>query len=107
MWTLAQQPGGGGGLMQMLIIFVPMILIMYLMVFKPQQKKQKEHQEMLKKLKVGDQVVTSGGMYGTIAAVREKSFLIKVADNVKIECARASVVGLTESEPAADEKKKG
>jgi preprotein translocase subunit YajC len=101
----AQQAPAGGGIVGMLIFLVPMFIIMYLLMIKPQQKKQKEHLEMLKKLQVGDEVITSGGIVGTIAQVKDKSFVIKVSDTTKMEFLRSSVVGLVEQPAPADAKK--
>ena len=106
LFLLAQQPQPqGGGLLGMLIFIVPMFVIMYLLMIKPQQKKQKEHLEMLKKLQVGDEVITSGGICGVIAQVKEKTFVVKVTENVKMEFLRSSVVGLVEQVAPADAKK--
>lgn len=90
---LAQQqpaPGPGGGLMSLL----PMILIfaaMYFLMIAPQRKKQKAHEAMLKALTTGDEIVTSGGIYGTITNVKEDRFVVRVADNTKIEIGKGFV----------------
>lgn len=94
-WLLAQAPGGdpGGGnpLISMLIMLGCMLLIMYLLVWKPQQKRQKEHDELLGKVKQGDRIVTVGGIHGTVQQVREKTFLVRVAEKCVIEISRSSV----------------
>lgn len=79
-----------------LAMWLPIILIfviMYLFILRPQARRQKQHQEMLKTLDKNDRVVTSGGIYGTIAGIKEKEniIILKVADNVKIEVARSSI----------------
>lgn len=79
-----------------LALWMPIILIfaiMYFLIFRPQAKKQKLHQAMIQSLKKGDKVVTAGGIYGTIAGIREKDniLIVKIADNVKIEISRSSV----------------
>ncbi len=88
------------GLLDMLIPMILMFIIMYVILIKPQQKKQKQHQELVKKLKAGDKVVTNGGIHGSIAAVKDKTVLLKVADNVKIEVERLNI-----SETISGEKK--
>ncbi len=103
---LAQGGGGGGSPFGPLLIFIPMIVIMYLLMIKPQQKKQREQQEMLKKLKVGDRVVTTGGIYATILAVREKTFLVKIAENTKVEISRSSVAVMVNEEEGETQKSK-
>ena len=94
----AEGQGGAFG------FFLPIILIfaiMYFLIFRPQAKRQKEHQKMQESLQKNDKVITAGGIYGTIEAIREKENVItlKIADNVKIRISRASVARkLTEEE---------
>ncbi|NIA30326.1 MAG: preprotein translocase subunit YajC [Actinobacteria bacterium] len=76
--------------------FLPIILIfaiMYLLIFRPQAKKQKEHRKMLEVMQKGDRVVTAGGIYGTIAGIKEKEgiVILKIDNNVKIEITRSSI----------------
>ncbi|MFQ5881250.1 MAG: preprotein translocase subunit YajC [Candidatus Methylomirabilales bacterium] len=88
-----QAPGGGGaaGPFQMLLPLLLMFAIFYFLLIRPQQKKQREHREMLKALKTGDQIVTVGGIYGTIVAIDETKVKLKIGDNVKIDVARNSI----------------
>ncbi len=97
--SLGAQPTSPS-LLDMLIPMILMFIIMYVILIKPQQKKQKQHQEMVKKLKAGDKVVTNGGICGSIAAVKDETVLLKVADNVKIEVNRLNI-----SEALSGEKK--
>ena len=88
-----------GGFMGMFVSFGPFILIivvMYFLLFRSQQKKNKERQLMLNSMRVGDKVLTAGGIIGTIAAIKEKTMTIKVAENVKVEVMRSSVNGIIE-----------
>lgn len=90
---LAQQtaPGvGGSGIMS----FLPMILLfaaMYFLMIAPQRKKQKEHEKMLKALGSGDEIVTTGGIYGTITNVKDDRFIVRIAENTKIEVGKSFV----------------
>jgi preprotein translocase subunit YajC len=105
MWTDAYAQAGGAAPSNLnpaivfLIQYGPILLllvIMYLLIIRPQQQRQKKLDEMLKGLKKGDRVLTSGGMFGTIVGLDEHKVVLKVADEVKIEFARsavASVVG--------------
>ena len=80
--------------------FLPLIIIavlFYFLLIRPQQKKQKEHQKLVTAIKTGDKVITSGGMHGIVANVKESTILLKVADNVKIEMDKAAVVSVTKS----------
>jgi preprotein translocase subunit YajC len=78
--------------------FLPLIIIavlFYFLLIRPQQKKQKEHQQLVSAVKTGDKVVTSSGIHGIVANVKEATILLKVADNVKIEMDKAAVVSVT------------
>jgi len=91
---------GGPGLMSNIILFGSIILIFYFMIIRPQQKRAKERQRLLESIKKGDKVITSGGIYGTVAGLDEKTVLVQIADNVKIKVERGSISTiLSESEP--------
>jgi len=78
----------------MLIQFAPIILIfaiMYLLLTRPQQQRQKKLDEMLKSLKKGDRVVTSGGILGTVVGVDEGKVVLRIADDVKVEFTKPSI----------------
>jgi len=89
------QAGGrqGGSAFWAFLPFILIFVIIYLLMIRPQSKKQKELQRMIASLKKGDKVVTVGGIYGTIAGIKEKegTLILKVDDNVKIEVAKSSV----------------
>lgn len=74
--------------------FLPFIVIfaaMYFLIIAPQRKKQKQHQKMITELKSGAEIVTSGGIFGTITNVKDDRFVLKIAENTKIEISKASV----------------
>ncbi len=92
MWTvLAQAAPGGGGMMQMMMPMLIIVGIMYLMMIRPQQRKEKERRQMIENLKSGTRVIFGGGVVGTVTNVKETTFIIKIADNVKVEALRGSV----------------
>jgi preprotein translocase subunit YajC len=104
---LMAQPSqdGGPGLMSNLILFGSIILIFYFMIIRPQQKRAKERQKLIDSMKKGDKVITSSGIYGTIAGLDEKTVLVQIADNVKVKLDWGSIATIiSESEP---EKKIG
>jgi preprotein translocase subunit YajC len=87
----AQAAGGGAGTLGS---FLPLILIFvffYLFLIRPQQKKAKEHQKSLNALKKGDKIITSGGIYATINAIRDNVLDIKIADGVNVQIAKQSI----------------
>ena len=95
-WAMGPPPGGAQGGGDPLTAFLPLILIFgifYFLLIRPQQKKQKQHQEFLKSLKKGDEVITSGGIIGRIASLSENIVSLEVAPNVVIRIARSQIAG--------------
>ncbi len=87
---LAQAAAPGGGIGQ----FLPIILLfvgMWFLIIAPQRKRQKAHEKMLTELKSGDEIVTNGGIYGTITNVKDDRFVVRIADNTKIELGKQFV----------------
>src|SRR5262245_55638804 len=85
--------------------FIPILLvfaIFYFIILLPTKRKQKKLQEFLDSLKVGDRVVTSGGMYGAVTKVNDKSVQLQVANNVRVEIARNAIVGYQGQEALAE-----
>lgn len=77
-----------------LMSFLPMILIFvafYFLLIAPQRKKQKKHDQMIKSLEKGARIKTVGGMFGTITGVKDDCFVIRIAENVKVEISREAV----------------
>src|SRR5579884_3419833 len=97
-WLLMQgQPSGGigWGLLPLIAIFA----IFYFLLILPQQRRQKKWQAMLDKLKTGDRVTTSGGLRGTIIALKDDSVHLRVPpDNLRVEVTKASVMQVTTAE---------
>jgi len=86
--------------MGMLLPIILMFVIMYFLLFRPQAKKQKEMRKMLESLQSGDQVMTIGGIFGTIVGFDKKDqiAILKIADNVKIRVTRSSIARKVTSE---------
>ena len=84
-------PAGGQSMMTSMIFFGLMFAAMYFLLIAPQRKKQKEHEKMLASLGTGDEIVTSGGIFGVITNVREDRFVVKIADDTKIEIGKGFV----------------
>lgn len=97
--TAPAGPGGG----TMILVYGLLIAGMYFLMIAPQRKKQKEQEKMLASLTTGDEVVTSGGIYGTITNVKEDRFVVRVADNTKIEIGKSFVTAVVRK---ADGEKK-
>lgn len=83
----AVQPSAIASLMPIVFIFA----IFYFLLIRPQQKKQKEHNKMISELKKNDEVVTSGGIHGTVVNVKDTTLILKIDENVKIEINRNAI----------------
>jgi preprotein translocase subunit YajC len=80
-------------LLQLAPLFLIFILF-YALLILPMRKRQKALQQMVENLKKGDRVVTSGGMFGEVAAVSGSAVVLKIADNVKVKIAKSAITGL-------------
>lgn len=91
-------PSGPAGLIQYTPLIV-MAAIFYFLVFMPMKKRQKATKEMIAKLKKGDEVITSGGIFGRITAIDEErgTLVLQISDNTKIKVLRSGIAG-----PAGD-----
>ncbi len=88
-------PPAGAQLIQNLMLPVLFIVIFYFLLIRPQSKKAKEHQKLISGVQTGDHVVTNGGIHGVITNVKDRTVLVRVADNVKIEFDRAAISSVT------------
>jgi preprotein translocase subunit YajC len=100
-------PGAGGpGPIMTVFPFILIFVIMYFMVIRPQQKKGKEHQEMLKKLKKNDEVMTSGGIYGKVVDLKETVVTLEIAPNVRIRVHRPQISDVITAEKSTTKEGK-
>jgi preprotein translocase subunit YajC len=76
-----------------LILMAVMVGIFYFLLIRPQQKKAKEHRALLDNLKEGDQIITSGGILGTVVKIDDQIVNLEIADKVRIKVARPSIAG--------------
>ena len=77
--------------------FLPLIILVVLfwfMLIRPQMKRSKEHREMLGKLAKGDEVITSGGLAGTVRDIGENYLTVEIADNVSVKLQKSAVVSV-------------
>ena len=87
----AQQDGQSSNPLTALLPFILIFAAMWFLLIAPQRKKQKQHDKMVKEMQPGAQVVTIGGLHGTITSIKDDRFVIKIADNVKVEVTKASI----------------
>ncbi len=82
-------PAGGG--FGMLLFPIVLIAVMYFLMIRPQMKRAKEHKGMLEKLSKGDEVITTGGIAGTVTEIGDNFVSVEVADNVRVRVQKAAV----------------
>lgn len=81
----------------LLVQFAPILIIgviFYFLIFRPMRTRQKKVETMIAALRNGDRVITSSGIYGVIAGIKDRTFILKIADQVKIEITKNAVAGL-------------
>ena len=93
------------GMLRMMIPMLVIFAVFYLLLIRPQRKQQDELKKMLDALKVGDRVLTTGGIYGLVSQVKEKTVVVKIAENTKVEMLRSGVQQVIREE--GKEGKKG
>lgn len=103
--------GNAGGQGNPLTAFVPLILmfaIFYFLLIRPQQKKAKQHKEMIGALKVGDRIVTNGGLYGNIVRFNDAkgTLILEIAEKVQVEMLRNTVADKAEAFEKLEKEKK-
>lgn len=83
--------------------FIFIIAIFYFVLIRPQMKAKKEQDKLISTTKTGDKVITTGGILGTVANVKDKTLIVKIADNVKIEVLKTHIATVTKPESATVE----
>jgi preprotein translocase subunit YajC len=90
------QPQQGNPIMS-LIPLALIFIIFYFMLIRPQKQKEKEHRDMLNNIAKNDEVVTSGGIHGTVINVKERTLILRIDEDVKIEIDKSSIAYLKKS----------
>ena len=86
-----------------ILYIVALFALLYFLFIRPQQKRQKEHQKMISELKVNDEVITAGGILGTIVKIKEDTVVLRLIDNVKIELLKTAITQVTKKADAKAE----
>ena len=100
-FAMAASPDGGSPWLQ-LVPFALVLAIFYFIILLPMKRKQQKVQHFLEALKVGDKVITTGGLYGQITRLGEQSIQLQIANNVRVEIAKAAVGGYQGQEPVVE-----
>ena len=106
MWTelayaMPGLPGGGGGQGSQIWSFLPIIfifVIFYFLLIRPQQKRAKDHRSLLETIKVGEYVLTTGGIYGKITGLRNDIVTLEISDKVRVKVNRGNITGVVKSD---------
>ncbi|QSX75231.1 preprotein translocase subunit YajC [Lysobacter arenosi] len=93
-YAQAAAPAGGGGFGMSLLFPILLIGVMYFLMIRPQMKRQKEHRAMLEKLAKGDEVLTNGGIAGTVSDIGENFITVEIADNVRIRVQKGAIANV-------------
>jgi preprotein translocase subunit YajC len=86
--------GNGPPAWVQILPLVILFVLMYFVLLRPQMKRQKETEKLIQSIKTGDRVLAAGGIYGTVANLKDAVVVLKIADNVKIEVSRASIASV-------------
>jgi preprotein translocase subunit YajC len=88
----AATTGAFPGLTSMLPMIVILVVFMYLLVIRPQSKRVKTHRSLIESLKTGDEVITSGGIFGKISKINDDSIVLEIATGVEIKIQRSAII---------------
>jgi len=103
---LQTAPATGSGSLLMTVLPLALIfVIFYFFMIRPQNKKQKETEKMIAALKKGDKIITIGGIHGTVSSTKEKTVIVKVDDNTKIEFLRSAISTVVTDKAEKNSKK--
>ena len=94
---------GGFGFLFIIIAFA----FLYFVMVRPQKRRQLETQRMLNDLKVGDEIITAGGMYGEVTRLGEDDVTVRIAPELEVRVARRAIAGVTQPELEADPETDG
>jgi preprotein translocase subunit YajC len=104
--ALLQTPGAGnptGSMISTIVTFGLVFVIFYFLIIRPQNKKQKDAKRMIEAVKKGDKVITSGGVHATVYTVKEKTVILKVDENTKMEFSKAAIASVV-VDPKVEDK---
>jgi preprotein translocase subunit YajC len=90
-----------------LLVIVALFVVFWLLLIRPQRRRQRAQEDMLGRLRVGDEILTAGGLYGDITAIEGDEVYVEIADGVEVRVARRAVAGVLpdeEDEPEEDEE---
>jgi preprotein translocase subunit YajC len=99
----AKGEGAGGGFASLIPLLL-MFVVFYFILIRPQQKTARRHQDFVKNLKMGDRVVTSGGLHGIVTGLTDTTVTLEIADKVRVKVTRSAIGGSSQEAAAPDSK---
>jgi preprotein translocase subunit YajC len=100
----AAAPAGPGPMWQMLLFYGLIAGGFYFLFIAPQRKKQKAHEKMMSELQSGDEILTTGGIYGVVTNVKDDRFIVRISDTTKVEIAKGFVSSVTKRNGVEEKK---
>ncbi len=104
-YAMGGKGDGGAGGMAGLIPLLLMFVIFYFLLIRPQQKQARKREEFIKNLKIGDRVVTSGGLHGEVKGMTDTTLTLEIADKVRVKVTRSAIGGSSQEAAASTESK--
>ena len=101
----AAAPAAAGNMYMTFAVYGLLFLGFYFLFIAPQRKKQKELEKMIASLQPGDEVLTTGGLYGTITSIKDDRFTVRIGDNTKVEIAKGFIQTAVRAADASEDKK--
>ncbi len=96
-------PAGPGGILgNQFVLMGLMFIMMYFLLIRPQRLRQKEQERLISSVKVGDHVIMNGGEHGIITSTKDRSVMVKIADNVKVEYERSAIASVSKKSDVVD-----
>ena len=90
------------GILNMVFMFAILGVMFYFLLIRPQSKQRKEQENLIKNIKTGDKVLLGGGIYGIVSNVKEKTLMVKIADNVKVEVLKSAISSVVQKSTEAE-----
>lgn len=104
-YAMGGKGDGGAGGMAGLIPLLLMFVIFYFLLIRPQQKTARKREDFIKNLKIGDRVVTSGGLHGEVKGMTDTTLTLEIADKVRVKVTRSAIGGSSQEAAAPSESK--
>ena len=97
-----QEQDPRAAMLQMVVTFGILGVMFYFLLIRPQQKQRKEQEALIKNVKTGDKILMNSGIYGIVSNVKDKTLMVKIADNVKVEVLKSAVGSVVQKSAEAE-----